>query len=218
MSTAVLTVDAFTNDLDSIINHTKNAIENAKKHQSKLNSDIINLSGMSDPITRHLYNNICDIDNATYCEVGTWKGASFISAMYNNKTFGYVIDNWSEFDGPINEFNNNIDTYFSDKSNIQVYNRHCFDQISENDITKSINIYLFDGNHEYDSHKKAITHYNNFFSKYVIIIIDDFWGHITQATNDGISEMGLIVHYHEKIDRVVGESNDSGIYVCERTS
>ena len=64
-----------------------------------------------------LYNNICDVSGATYCEVGTWKGASFISAMYNNNIFGYVIDNWSEFGGPINDFNNNINTYFKDKSN-----------------------------------------------------------------------------------------------------
>ena len=45
-----------------------------------------------------------------------------------------------------------------------------------------------------------------------------FGGHITQGTNDGINEMGLIIHYHHKIDRVVGESNESGIYVCERVN
>ena len=173
---------------------------------------------MTDPITRHLYNNICDVSGATYCEVGTWKGASFISAMYNNSIFGYVIDDWSEFGGPIDEFNNNMNKYFNNKSNIQIYNRHCFNQINESDITRSINIYLFDGNHDYISHKLAITHYHKFFSKYIIIIIDDYEDHIIKGTIDGMNEMGLKVHFNDIIPRNTGFANASGIFVCERVN
>lgn len=164
MNAMPLLVDAFTNDVSSVIKHVKYVIEQSKKHISKLNEAILKIDGMSEPVTRHLYNNMCDLSGGVYCEVGTWKGASFISAMHENKNiFGYVIDNWSEFDGPINDFYSNINKYLQDQSNIQIYNRHCFDQISNNEITKPINIYLFDGNHEYISQKLGITHYTPFF-------------------------------------------------------
>ena len=210
-------IDIFTNDLNAVINHVKKSIEKSKNYQSKLNDEILKIDGMSEPVTRHLYNNMCDLSGSVYCEVGTWKGASFISAMHENKnTFGYVIDNWSQFEGPINEFYTNLNRFLPDQSNIQVYNKHCFNQISQEHFNKSINIYLFDGDHEYISQKMGILHYYPFFSKYVIIIVDDFHGHIEQGANDGITDSGLKVHYYEKIERIVGVSNDAGIYVCEK--
>ena len=104
--------------LGDLIIHTSKSILNAYSNQSNLTEDVLSVEGMSGNKTRHLYNNICNLNNANYLEIGTWKGSSFISAMYNNtNTKGYCVDNWVEFGGPKNEFYNNINKFLSTKSN-----------------------------------------------------------------------------------------------------
>lgn len=65
-------------DLDYLINHTKTAIKNAYNNFSSLPESVLEMEGMSGKKTRHLYNNICNIDNKVYLEIGPWKGSSFI--------------------------------------------------------------------------------------------------------------------------------------------
>ena len=63
---------------------------------------------MSGKKTRHFYNNICSMKNSRYLEIGTWKGSTLCSAMCNNKMKCVAIDNWSQFNGPKNEFLKNL--------------------------------------------------------------------------------------------------------------
>ena len=216
-------------DLEYIINHTKTAIKNAYNNFSSLPESVLEMEGMSGKKTRHLYNNICNIDNKVYLEIGPWKGSSFISSMYSNRgVYAYCIDNWSQFNGPKDIFLNNIAKYLPAlEQNIKIINKDSW-LITENDITKPIDIYLYDGAHTYDDQKKAITYYHNYFSKYSIIMVDDWYcDHVDvkRGTLDGIKEMNLKVHFiHEtplvKPDARNGPDpfwNGCGIFVCERT-
>lgn len=214
--------------LEFLINHVAKSIEAADKNQSKLTPEILGLEGMSGAKTRHLYNNICQLEGANYLEVGTWKGSSFISAIYKNPIKSIAIDNWSEFNGPKDEFLNNIAMYCqeSDHSFIE---RDSF-EINQSDITSrydSVDIYLYDGCHKYESHKSAITHFSQFLSKYSIIMIDDWrnddlWERVQRGTYDGIKESGLIVH--QKFERITKQEstgpneywNGFGIFICEK--
>ena len=54
------------------------------------------------------------MENVRYLEIGTWYGSSSISAIYKNNINATFIDNWSQFGGDSNIFNNII----SQKSNI----------------------------------------------------------------------------------------------------
>jgi hypothetical protein len=214
-------------DLEFLINHVKNAISNAYNNRSKLANDILSIEGFSGNKTRHLYNNICNLDNATYLEVGTWKGSSFISAMYKNPgIYGISIDNWSDFRGPMSEFHDNINK-FIEKNNIKLFNKNSWD-ITQDDINTPIDIFMYDGEHNYDAQKKAITHYHKFFSKYVIIMIDDWtcdWVDVKKGTMDGISEMNLKIHFSQEIPLVNTEThhtggdtfwNGCGVFICEK--
>jgi len=214
--------------LEMLIEHCNKSVENSKINSSKLINDILNMDGMSGNKTRHLYNNICSLDNANYLEIGTWKGSSFVSALYNNNINAIAIDNWSEFNGPKSEFINNTNRFCS-KSNYKFIENDCF-KINDSDITNfydSVDIYLYDGAHDYQSHKDAITYYSRFLSKYSIIIIDDFrtdstWEAVKRGTNDGIKESGLIVHHNIEIitqSEYTGRSeywNGFGLFVCEK--
>ena len=95
--------------LEVLVNHVDSSIKNAYNNKSKVSNEILKMEGMSGDKTRHLYNNICDLSGVHYLEVGTWKGSSFISALYNNiNVHGTSVDNWSQFDGPRGEFYKNI--------------------------------------------------------------------------------------------------------------
>jgi len=216
--------------LEELIDHTKQSIENAYNNKSKLSQEVLLMEGMSGDKTRHLYNNICNLSETNYVEVGTWKGSSFISALYNNTTTkGTSIDNWSEFNGPSNEFYANVLTHLKNTiSNVTIINKDCW-AITENDIKIPIDIFMYDGAHTYEDQKKAITYYSSYFSKYVIIIIDDWladWSDVRKGTLDGILAAKLIVHYSNEIPLVNTTTyhtggntfwNGCGVFVCERT-
>lgn len=88
--------------------HIENAFSNAERGVSKITLDIKDMDGMTGTKTRHFYNNLLDIEDARYLEIGTWKGSSVCSAMCGNKAKVVCIDNWSEFGGPKGVFLDNF--------------------------------------------------------------------------------------------------------------
>ncbi len=183
-----------------LIEHTKCSIQSAFGNKSKLNNQVLQIEGKSGNKTRHLYNNICNIPGARYLEVGTWKGSSFISAMYSNNIEGICIDNWSEFDGPRDEFEENVRTFLP-KSNVKIINEDCWSVEGLSDI----NIFMYDGAHTYQDQKKAVTHFAKFCSRPFVLMVDDWtcdWVDVKRGTMDGISEMGLKVLYSQEIGLV----------------
>jgi len=214
--------------LNELIEHSKKSVELSNNNKSKLNNDILNLEGMSGIKTRHLYNNICNLSGANYFEIGTWKGSSFISSIYDNNIKSLAVDNWSEFNGPKNQFLKNLDLFCKDLP-YNLIEKDCFKLTKEeiNNFLDTIDIYLYDGAHDYESHKKAITYFTPFLSKYSIIIIDDWrhddkWNTVQPATYEGFKESNLIIH--EKIEIITQQEhtgpqeywNGFGLFVCEK--
>lgn len=214
-------------DLNTLISHAEKSFEKSNQNISKLTKEILEMEGMSGIKTRHLYNNLCSLDGLNYLEIGTFKGSSFVSAIYNNKINALAIDNWSEFNGPKKEFFNNMERHCPN----QKYNfieKDSFD-INDEDIKQfmdSVDIFLYDGCHEEISHKKAITFFQKFLSKYCIIVIDDWrtdgnWGRVQRGTYKGIEECGIKIH--KKIEVVTRQEltgpkeywNGFGLLVCE---
>jgi hypothetical protein len=216
-------------NLDLLVEHAEKSVLLSEKNSSKLTQEILNLEGMSGNKTRHLYNNICNLDGANYLEVGTWKGSSFISSIYKNNIKSIAIDNWSEFDGPKEEFLKNVE-FFCPESDYAFIEKDSF-QITKEEVTRtlpSVDIFLYDGCHKYESHKNAIVHFSKFLSKFSIIIIDDWrnddlWERVQRGTYDGLKESGLIVHRKfEKITKqeLTGRQeywNGFGMFICERS-
>lgn len=214
--------------LEELIAHTEQSLINSDANVSKLSQQILNLEGYSGNKTRHFYNNICSLKGANYLEVGTWKGSSFISAIYKNNVNAIAVDNWSEFNGPKDEFFSNV-TKFAPGSKYNFIEKDSF-EITKSDFPEDINeidIYLYDGCHTYECQKNGITHYYDFFSKYFIIMVDDWrdddsWKQVLKGTWDGINESGIIVH--KQYERVSFQErtgrqdywNGIGIFVCEK--
>ena len=64
--------------------HVTEALFSTYRGASKLPDEILAVEGYSSFLVRRLLNNLCDFDGCRYVEVGTWQGATALSASYLN--------------------------------------------------------------------------------------------------------------------------------------
>ena len=175
----------------------RTAFQNAEKGVSKITEEIINMDGMSGKKTRHFYNNLLNTDDARYLEIGTWKGSSVCSAMYKNKAKVVCIDNWSLYGGPKTEFLENFEKFKGD-NDASFIEDDCF-KVDVSALPK-FNIYMYDGDHSYDSQYKALSHYYPCLDETFIFIVDDWnWWMVRDGTFDAIQKLNLKVLYEKEI-------------------
>jgi hypothetical protein len=212
----------------NLIQHIDKSIELAEKHCSKLCQAIMEYDGMSGYKTRHLFNNLCNIEGITYCEVGTYKGASSSSAIFNNKINGIFIDNWSIFgenfnvNGQNNKFSKTKDQFLYNLSLACKYSttpplsitilEDDYRNITLPQNTK-LDVYFYDGHHSEENQKNGIKHFYNNFNNEFILIIDDFWDK-EEAGNENtkiitfetIKELNLKIKYHRYLKGYVHDN------------
>lgn len=179
--------------VDYYITLIDKSFEKAANANSKLPEDILDMDGMSGTLTRHLYNNLCEIPDLRYLEIGVWKGSSTCSAMYGNKGTVVAIDNWSEFGGPKEEFMKNFLKY-KGENNATFIESDCFSaDISE---LPKFNIYMYDGNHDQISHYKALNYYYSCLDDVFIYIVDDWnWFDVRNGTYNAIRDNNMEIKY-----------------------
>lgn len=183
--------------MDFYKNHIDKAFEDANFYISKINKEILQIDGMTGIKTRHFYNNLLNMEDARYLEIGTWKGSSVCSAMYENSANIVCIDNWSEFGGPKLEFLSNFNK-FKGKNNAMFIENDCF----KVDITQlpKFNIYMYDGDHSNESHYKALMHYYKCLDDIFIFIVDDWnWKAVRDGTLDSIKKLNLNILYEKEV-------------------
>jgi len=175
----------------------ENAFDNAENNISKITNDIIMMEGMSGTKTRHFYNNLLNIEDARYLEIGTWKGSSVCSAMCGNKAKVTCIDNWSEFGGPKDEFLVNFEK-FKGENDANFIEDDCY-KVDVSSLSK-FNIYMYDGNHSNESHYKALLHYYDCLDDIFIFIVDDWnWIDVRDGTMNSIRKLNLKILYEKEI-------------------
>jgi len=173
------------------------AFENAENHISKITDDIIHMEGMTGTKTRHFYNNLLNMEDVRYLEIGSWKGSSICSAIYGNKTKSICIDNWSEFYGPKDEFLQNLEKY-KGENDVLFFESDCYD-VDVSSLPK-INFYMYDGNHSIESHYKSLTYFYDCFDDIFVFVVDD-WNcpEVRTGTENAIKDLKLDVLYQREI-------------------
>jgi hypothetical protein len=172
---------------------------------SPLRGEILDIEGMSGLMTRFFYNHICSMDDTRYLEIGTYKGSTFCSAMYNNPHGIYVaIDDFSEFDKPREEFLKNVETFRC--GNVTFYDKDCFD-IDISVFSQKFNIFVYDGDHSYYSHYNILNYYKDILDDCFIYIVDDYNNErIRNATQESIKDYNFkIIYEYEKLTSDNGE-------------
>lgn len=178
-------------------NHVEKSLEDADNYKSKITNDIYNLDGMTGYKTRHFYNNIVNMNDARYLEIGSWKGSSVCSAMCNNNAKVVCVDNWSQFGGPKEEFLKNFEKFKGDNDALFI-EEDCYKL--DVSILPKFNIYMYDGGHNFNDQSMALTYYYDCLDDIFIFIVDD-WNCqcIRDGTYDGITKCNLKVLYQKEI-------------------
>jgi len=175
----------------------RSAFAQAEAGTSKLTEEVLRMEGMSGTKTRHFYNNLCAMPDARYLEIGTWKGSSLCAAMCGNAAQCVCIDNWSQFAGPKEEFLQNLEKH-KGLNRVTFVEADCF-AIDVSTLPK-FNLYMYDGDHACESHRKALTHYLPCLDEVFVYIVDD-WNaaQVRAGTRQAIADLGLEVSHEREL-------------------
>ncbi|MES2122087.1 MAG: class I SAM-dependent methyltransferase, partial [Chlamydiota bacterium] len=200
--------------------HIQNSIQLASAHKSRLAPGILALEGMSSTKVRSLLNNLCSLPDASYLEIGVWKGSTFVSALYGNEGSlrqAVAIDDWSEFGGPAAQFQQNCKTFLKRVPH-RFYSADSF-KINPNDVVdRPINIYFYDGAHDALSQELALTHYYDVCDDLFILIVDD-WNYppAQEGTRNAMQKLNCEVLYEISLPANYNGDKDNwwnGLYVA----
>ena len=150
------------------------------------------IDGMSGQSFRALLNLLFSNKDKSYLEIGTWKGSTFCSAIYNNSIEAACIDNWTQFGGPSQIAIRNIGKRTNDFSRISILNSD-FRNVSFNSLLeKEVDVYFFDGPHSKEDHYDGVTVLNSLSFSSILFIVDDWnWEDVRQGTLRGLDSLGF---------------------------
>ena len=179
------------------ITHLERCFEKAERLESKITDEVNAIEGMTGLMTRHFYNNLLDMDDARYLEIGVWQGSSTCAAMCGNKAYVVAMDDFSGFGSPREIFLKNFEKFKGD-NRAGFVEADCFD----NNLTVlgQFNIYLFDGDHAEESQFKGLNNFLPMMDDVFIFIADDAnWNTVREGTNRAIKGNNLEVVWKKEI-------------------
>lgn len=194
------------------IDQIKIEIEKALRRESNLTPLALSVPMLGSLNIRHLLNNLGSI-STSFCEVGSHVGGSFASAVFRNKNLKHAIA---------------IDSWASDLTNGDTYEKQFYENVLpivedcpmqviksdsfEVDVSKlpTIDFYYFDGSHDYDSQRKALTYYLPAMADQFLFAVDDYMlSEVRQGTQDGIKESGCEVLFEREFETDSEYNNES---------
>ena len=174
---------------------------------TSVNSDFkTSVPGLSSPRIDKLLNELGKISTA-YLEIGCLSGRTFSSTIAGNKLNAYAVDLWKEGvaaeNGSIditvtkNDFVRNILPY-KGENKIKIFDCDFIDV--DNSGIKNVDLFLYDGDHSYESTKLAVEYFADTFAEECILIFDDAnWNGVVDGAVAGIQKAGLTIQYEKKM-------------------
>jgi hypothetical protein len=165
----------------------KNALNDALNDKHKLSSFILDMEGMSGKIYRKFINNfIGSLDDARYLEVGSLKGSTSCSAMYNNTVQISCIENW-HWDYR-KQFSENTQSVINEEIKFQLIEKD-FRSVDYNSIGK-YNVYMFDGPHTSKDQYDGVYCAQPALDQTYVLIVDDWnWHEVQKGTWSAIEHL-----------------------------
>lgn len=217
------------------IKHIEDSIQWAELEVSKLTLEIINIHGITSNKVKCLLNNICNIDDATYLEIGVFRGSTFCSAIYGNNIKSIGIDNWSspylmpsgvsqkmnayikdKGTDPKEDFLNNVKK-FGKVENISVYRANYLN--FDYSTIGPIDIIFYDGETKYYDQYTTIKKLTPHMSNNCILILDD-WNWQKEGVTKALEESNCFITYQKSIYTNGEDSKDFwnglGIFLIEK--
>jgi hypothetical protein len=176
------------------------AIQSVDSPEPPLPKAIVeDLPGMSGRKTRLLYNALCRDVGTRYLEVGSYQGSTLVSALYGNIgesiQSAVAIDNFCEFDGTREKLDANLKAHLPsqalDDGVVRLVNKDAF-EVQASDLADAgpFDVFVYDGAHDYRSHRRAVTHFADVLADTCVFLVDDYnWAEVRQGTADGLDDL-----------------------------
>ena len=171
--------------------HIETSIQKALKGESNLTESELSVGGFSTQTIRMLVNNICNLENGVYLEVGLWMGGTFISS-FNKGLTSIGIENYAQDFGVVGVkdiLEDNIDKNKGRAKEIQLHFTDCF-TIDKSLLPKNIDIFFYDGvHHEFEQAMALPTFIDNMADKFIFLVDDANWKQVFDGTNKGLESL-----------------------------
>jgi len=200
-------------------NHLNKSVANAILGNGKLPESVLKLEGMSSRGIRLLLNNLCD-EPTNYLEIGSWKGSTFISALYNNLSVRALsIDFHEEYNK--DHFLHATSEILKENCEKHLVNGEVYTLITKDcfkiklDGKNQFTTYLYDGGHSYEDQYKALTHYYDNMQSIFYYICDDYnTADVEKGTQDAIRDLDIHVVNEFKLfgNQHIKESTENGFW------
>jgi len=185
------------------IEQLKQAIENGINRKSKLTHYALMVPALSALNIRHLLNDFGSISTIC-CDHGSHVGGSFCSMVFGNENLktAIAIDSWASdhMGGQVHEvdFRKNAVAFTPINVRIEIVKSDSFD-VDLAKLPKGIDLYYFDGSHDYDSQRRALTYYLPNMADEFIFCVDDYMlDEVRNGTQQGIKDSGCEVLFEQE--------------------
>jgi len=223
-----------------LVRASLNAVNAGKNRQSMIPREIIeDIEGFASENIRHMMhafssaadttnNNVPNIPNLRYLEVGTFKGSTLLSVLGGgNSRFvsrAVAVDNFAEFETAETKGSNkitllrNLENFIPDErwrgNNFTFVESDCWDEekvrraMGKETVENKFNFYFYDGPHSEEDHEMALGKYKDLLDDEVIVVVDDF---NQRRVRDG-TRKGILNHMgdYEILAEIVVESRWNG--------
>jgi Methyltransferase domain len=176
------------------------AFQSSLALDNKLPDRLLDLPGMSGRKYRRFINRLVhETPDAGYLEIGCWTGSTTCAAIAGNTVRVICIDNWSEFGGPKAEFQKNIESVLSRQTDFRFIESD-LRSVDYRDLGTPLNIYLFDGPHQYQDQYDGIVIAQPALADIYVLVVDDWnWPFVRHGTQDALRALGMEVPYSIEI-------------------
>ena len=183
-----------------------------------------NIQGLTSPRVQTLLNLLAK-GVGSYLEIGSFLGATACAVLDGNSLNAIFVDNWQENIQPKRsditlppnqkeEFEKNIEPY-TKNSKVSVLDCDLF-EVRTAPIQNSIQLFFYDGPHDYETTYNAIMYYYSTFTSEAILVIDDAnWDGVVDATVNALSDAGAKIVYQKLMLNSEENSREwwNGLYI-----
>lgn len=190
------------------------AIENAIQRKSKLTDEALRVPMLGSLQIRHLLNNLGSLATH-YLEHGVHKGGSFCSTVFQNELLTatavdcFASDATNLVDPAQPIFMNNAERFLHPDTKFRLIVSDSF-EVKPEQIQVGIDLYYFDGDHAYESQRKALTHFKENMAEEFVYVVDDYMlDDVKRGTMDGIKQAGYEILFEKELITNSEYDNDS---------
>jgi hypothetical protein len=159
--------------------------------RGKLEKRLLSFRGASGRKYRLFINTLIgSLSDARYMEIGSYTGSTLSATIAGNMVAALVIDNWSQFGGPVKDFMHNVATFRGPAARVSVLESD-FRAVDYQHIGK-FNVYMFDGPHTEQDHYDAVNLALPALDDSFVLVVNDWdWGQVRSGTLRAIHDNGL---------------------------